>query len=310
MLEYTDVPKPIPKDNEVLVKVKAASINSWDWDFLRGDIYIFRLMFGLFKPNQPVLGSDISGIVEAVGKDVKRLKVGDEVYGDVSPYNWGGYADYAASHEDAWALKPKNISFEEASAIPQAAVLALQGLQWNGELKPGQKVLINGAGGGVGTFGVQLCKIAGCEVTVVDRGEKLQTLLDLGADHAIDYTKQDFSRTGKTYDLILDNVAWKSITDYQRALNPGGAFVMVGGSLMLMFRILLFGKWLSKRKARTVGILAHKPNVDDLDQLTSLIENNKLKPVVDTVFHLEQTKDAFDHYVTNPFIGKVVIGSR
>jgi NADPH:quinone reductase-like Zn-dependent oxidoreductase len=146
-------------------------------------------------------------------------------------------------------------------------------------------------------------------VTVVDRGEKLDALNNMGADHVIDYTKQDFTRTGKTYDLILDNVAWKSISDYQRALKPGGAFVMVGGSLMLMFRILILGKWLSKHKDRTVGILAHKPNVEDLDHLTSLIEDGKLKPVVDSVFPLEQTKDAFDHYANDPFIGKVVIAS-
>jgi len=307
VLEYSDVPKPVPKQDEVLVKVKAASINSWDWDYLRGDIYIFRLIFGLFKPKQKVLGSDIAGVVEAVGKNVKRIKVGDEVFGDVSPYNWGGFSEYAASHEDAWAIKPKSISFEESAAIPQAAVLALQGLRWNGELKSGQNVLINGAGGGVGTFGVQMAKLSGCEVTVVDRPEKLQTLIDLGAEHIIDYTKEDFTRSGKQYDLILDNVAKRTTADYQRALKPGGAFVMIGGSIMLMLKVALFGKWISKRNKKTVGILAHKPNVKDLDYLTSLIEGGKLKPVVDSVYPLKELPDAFRHYANDPFIGKVVI---
>ncbi len=307
VLELRHVPKPVPTDHEVLVKVKAASINSWDWDYLRGDIYIFRLIFGLFKPKHPILGSDISGTVEAIGKNVKRIKIGDEVYGDVSAYNWGGFAEYAASHENAWALKPKNLSFEEAAAIPQAAVLALQALRWNGDLKAGQKVLINGAGGGVGTFGIQIAKLAGVEVTVVDGPEKLQSLIDLGADHVIDYTKEDFSRLGKKYDLIIDNVARRTTSDYQRALNNGGAFVMVGGSLLLMMKVALFGKWISKRGKRIVGILAHKPNVEDLNYLATLTETGKLKPIVDSIYPLEELPEAFRHYANGPFIGKVVI---
>ena len=309
VLEYADVPKPIPNDDEVLVKVKAACINSWDWDYLRGTPVIFRFLFGLFKPKHNILGCDISGVVEEVGRNVKRIKVGDEVYGDVSPYNWGGFAEYAASQEDAWAIKPNNISFEEAAAIPQAAVLALQGLRENGDLKAGQHVLINGAGGGVGTYGIQLAKLAGCEVTAVDSTEKLTALKELGADHLIDFTKEDFTLAGKQYDLILDNVVRRKPSDYLRALNSGGAMVMVGGAVPLILKIGLFGKHYGRKENKRLCLLAHRPNVEDLNYLTELVEAEKLKSIVDLVFPLEKTADAFRHYADDPFVGKIVVRS-
>ena len=308
VFEFTDVPKPIPTENEVLVKVKATCINSWDYDYLRGRPLAFRLFFGLFKPRHNVLGCDISGIVETVGKNVSRLKMGDEVYGDVSAYNWGGFAEYAVCNEDAWSLKPKNLSFEESAAAPQAAILAMQGLRMNGGLKPKQQILINGAGGGVGTYAIQIAKLSDCEVTVADKAKKLPKLQDLGADLIIDCLLDDFTETGKRYDLILDNIGTKQPSDYLRALNPNGTLVLVGGSVPTLLKVGLFGRFYGKNK--TLSVLAHKPNTEDLNQLTKLFEESKIKSVVDSVFSLEQTKEAFDHYASEPFVGKVVIVSN
>jgi NADPH:quinone reductase-like Zn-dependent oxidoreductase len=306
VLEYTEVAKPAPKDHEIRVRVKAASINSWDWDYLRGEPKVFRLLFGILSPKHTILGCDISGVVESVGRNGKRLKVGDEVYGDLSAYNWGGFGEYAASHEDAWALKPKNLTFEESAAAPQAGVLALQGLRWNGELGSDQHVLINGAGGGVGTYGIQLAKLAGCEVTVVDKVEKLDALRKLGADHVIDM-KRDFTLSGEQYDLILDNAARRSPKDYLRALKPDGAMVMVGGAVSLMLKAALFGNRFGRKENKKIGILVHRPNVQDLDHLTKLFEEGKLRSVVDSVFELSETREAFEHYVNDPFVGKIVV---
>jgi NADPH:quinone reductase-like Zn-dependent oxidoreductase len=199
-LKLQEIPKPIPKDNEALVKVVAVSINSWDWDLLRGEPLLIR-MWGLFKPRYHILGSDIAGFVEAVGPKVKYLKPGDQVFGDLSSYGWGGFAEYVCAPEHALALKPANVTFEQAASIPQAGVLAYQGLFDYGKIKSGETVLINGAGGGVGTFAIQIAKSLGAQITGVDSHEKLEMLKELGADHTIDYKKEDFTNTGKHYDL-------------------------------------------------------------------------------------------------------------
>ena len=204
VLQLKEVAKPIPEDNEVLVEVHAASVNDWDWGLLRGKPFLNRLLFGLLKPKIKILGSDIAGRVEAVGRNVKQFQPGDEVFGDISGCGWGGFAEYVCARENALALKPASMTFEEAAAVPQAAVLALQGLRDKGQIQPGQKVLINGAGGGVGTFAVQIAKSFGAEVTGVDSTRKLDMVRSIGADHVIDYTQEDFTQSGQRYDLILD----------------------------------------------------------------------------------------------------------
>jgi len=240
VLELKEVEKPTPKDNEVLIKVHAASVNSWDWDLLRGTPFLNRLG-GLLKPKYKILGADIAGRVEAVGRNVKRFQPGDEVFGDLSECGWGGFAEYVCARENALALKPASMTFEEVAAVPQAAVMALQGLRDKGQIQPGQKVLINGAGGGVGTFAVQIAKSFGAEVTGVDSTRKLDMMRSIGADQVIDYTREDFTKSGQRYDLILDVVAYRSIFDYKRALSPKGIYVFVGGSMAAAFQAVFLG---------------------------------------------------------------------
>jgi len=307
IFEYHDVEKPAPKDNEILVKIYAASINSWDWDYLRGKPYLYRLLFGLLTPKHKILGADIAGRVEAVGNNVNRFQPGDEVYGDLSGGNWGGFAEYVCADENALARKPTSLTFEEAAAVPQAAVLALQGLRYNGGIQPGQKILINGAGGGVGTFGVQIAKLSGAEVTAVDSTEKLGMLRMLGADHVVDYTKEDFTKNGKRYDLILDVVTNRSIFDYKGALTREGIFVMIGGSLPGIFQIMIIGPLISMTGSKKIGILVHKPNTKDLDFLSELFDTGKVKPVIDKCFPLSEVPEAFRYYGEGHTKGKIVI---
>jgi NADPH:quinone reductase-like Zn-dependent oxidoreductase len=246
VLELREVEKPIPKDNEVLVEVHAASVNDWDWGLLRGKPLMNRLVVsGLLKPKIKILGGDIAGRVEAVGRNVSRFEPGDEVFGDLSGCGFGGFAEYVCARESALALKSSSMTFEKAAAIPQAAVLALQGLRDKGEIQPEQKVLINGAGGGAGTFAVQIAKSFGAEVTGVDSTRKLDIMRSIGADHVIDYTQEDFTKTGLRYDWILDFAGYHSIIDYNRALNPRGIDVMVGGSAATFLQTLFLGPLIS-----------------------------------------------------------------
>jgi len=231
VLELKEVDKPIPKDDEALIKVHAVSINDWDWGLVQGIPFTNRLLFGLLKPKKRILGSDIAGQIEAVGKNVEQFQPGDEVYGDLSG-DWGGFAEYVCARENALAPKPASMTFDEAAAIPQAAMLALQGLRDRGQIQPGQKLLINGAGGGVGTFAVQIAKLYGVEVTGVDSSGKLDMLRSMGFDHVIDYTQEDFTKRGQCYDLILDVKTNRSVFDYARALSPNGIYVTVGGSML------------------------------------------------------------------------------
>ncbi len=306
VLQLKEVAKPTPKDNEVLIKVHAASINSWDWELLRGKPFVNRLLFGLLKPKIKILGADIAGRVEAVGRNVKQFQPGDEVFGDLCECGWGGFAEYVCARENALALKSASMTFEEVAAVPQAAAMALQGLRDKGQIQPGQKVLINGAGGGVGTFAVQIAKSFEAEVTGVDSTRKLDMLRSIGADQVIDYTQEDFTKSGQRYDLILDVAAYHSIFDYKRALSPKGIYVMVGGSSARIFQTIFLGPLISMTGSKKLGILAHKPN-KGLDFMKELFEAGKVVPVIDRRYPLSEVPEALRHFGEGHAKGKLII---
>ncbi len=306
VLKLKEVEKPTPKDNEVLVKVHAASINDWDWGLLRGKPFMNRLFFGLLKPKNKILGGDIAGQVEAVGRNVKQFQPGDEVFGDLCGCGFGAFAEYVCARENALALKLASMTFEEAAAVPQAAALALQGLRDKRQIQPGQKVLINGAGGGAGTFAVQMAKSFGAEVTGVDSTRKLDMMRSIGADRVIDYTQEDFTKNGQRYDFILDFAAHHSIFDYKRALNPKGIYVLVGGSVTQMFQVAFLGPLISMIGSKKMGILMHKPN-KDLAFMKELFEAGKVVPVIDRCYPLNEVAEALRYFGEGHARGKVVI---
>jgi NADPH:quinone reductase-like Zn-dependent oxidoreductase len=307
VLQLKEVAKPTPKDNEVLVEVHAASVNDWDWGLLRGKPFVNRLLFGLRKPKVKILGCDIAGRVEAVGRNVKQFQPGDEVFGDISGCGMGGFAEYVCARENVLAPKSASMTYEQAAAVPQAAVLALQGLR-KGQIQPGQKVLINGAGGGVGTFGMQIAKSFGAEVTGVDSTGKLDMVRSIGADQVIDYTKEDFTKSGRRYDLILDVVVYRSIFDYKRALSPKGIFVMIGGSIPRIFLIALTAPLITRSKK--LVILAHKSNSKDLIFMNDLFEAGKVAPVIDRRYPLSEVAEALRYFGKGHVQGKVVVTVR
>jgi NADPH:quinone reductase-like Zn-dependent oxidoreductase len=306
LLELKEIDKPTPKDGQVLVKVQAASLNQYDWHFLTADIFLVRLYAGLFKPKRTMLGVDIAGRVEAVGNNVKQFKPGDEVFGDTSAAGGGGFAEYVCVPETALALKPVNLSFEESAAVPMAAVTALQGLRDKGRIKPGQKVLIQGAAGGVGTFAVQLAKVFGAEVTAVCSTRNMEQARRLGADQVIDYTKEDFTKGGQHYDLIFAVNGYHPLSAYRRALAPQGIYVMAGGSTAQIFQAALLGSWMS-RGGKKMGALTAKPSQKDLLFLKDLLEKGEVKPVLDRHFPLAETAEAFRYLGTGHARGKVVV---
>ena len=307
-LELIDMEKPTPKDDEVLVRVFAVSLNAADLHLLRADPFLIRLSSGLQKPKNTILGSDIAGRVEQVGKNVKQFKPGDQVFGDISACGWGGFAEYASARETALVLKPANLSFEQAAAVPMAAVTALQGFHYAGQIRPGQKVLINGASGGVGTFAVQLAKSFGAEVTAVCSTKNLDMARSIGADHVIDYTKQDFTRTGQQYDLILAANGDRSISDYRRALSPKGIYVQTGGSMAQMSQAMLQGPWISMTGSQKMGNMGvAKPNQNDLVIMKELLEAGKVKPVIDRCYPLAKVPEALRYLEEGHAQGKVVI---
>ena len=308
VLHLEEVAKPTPKDNEVLVKVYAASINAADWHMLTADIFLIRLMgMGLLKPKNTILGADIAGCVEAVGRNVKQFRCGDAVFGDVFGYGSGSFAEYVSVPESALVLKPSNVSFEEAAAVPLAAVTALQGLRDQGHIQPGQKVLINGASGGVGTFAVQIAKSFGAEVTAVCSTRNLEMARSIGADHVINYKKEDFTRNGHQYDLILAVNGYHPISAYKRALTPKGIYVMAGGSPAQMFQSLLLGPWMSKSNGRKMTSVSAKTNPKDLAVIKYLLEDGKIVPVIDECYPLSKTAEAFGYFEKVHARGKVVI---
>jgi NADPH:quinone reductase-like Zn-dependent oxidoreductase len=305
VLELKEVEKPTPKNNEVLVKVHAASVNDWDWGLLRGKPFMNRLFFGLLKPKIKTIGCDIAGRVGAIGENVKQFQPGDEVFGDLSGCGFGAFAEYVCAREDALEMKPASMTFEEAAAVPQAAVLALQGLR-KGQIQPDQKVLINGAGGGAGTFAVQIAKYFGAEVTGVDSMRKLDIMRSIGADHVIDYTQEDFTKSGQRYDLILDMAAHHSIFDYYRALSPKGIHIIEGGSMAVFFLVVFLGPLISMTTSKKMGFLAHKPN-KDLAFMKELFEAGKVKPVIDKRYPLSEVPEALRYFGKGHARGKVVI---
>jgi NADPH:quinone reductase-like Zn-dependent oxidoreductase len=308
VLELKEVVKPTPKNDEVLVKVYAVSANAADLHLLRADPFLVRLSSGFLKPKHTILGSDIAGRVEALGSNAKQFRPGDEVFGDISGCGWGGFAEYACVSESALAPKPTNISFEEAAAVPMAAVTALQGFRYAGQVQPGQKVLINGASGGVGSFAVQLAKTFGAEVTAVCSTGNLDRARSIGADHVIDYTKEDFARNGQEYDLILATNGDRSISDYRRALSPRGIYVQTGGSMAQMSQAMLQGPWISMTGSKKMGNMGvAKPNQKDLMIMKELLEAGKVKPVIDRCYPLSEVADALRYLEEGHAHGKVVI---
>jgi NADPH:quinone reductase-like Zn-dependent oxidoreductase len=305
VLKLEEVEKPTPTDDQILVKVHAVSVNRSDWEGLIGKPLYARLG-GLRRPGHPILGSDIAGRVETVGKNNSQFHPGDEVFGEMWDYH-GGFAEYVCTRGRSWALKPAGLTFEQAAAIPQAGVIALQGIRDKGQVQPGQKVLINGAGGGAGSFAIQLAKLYGAEVTGVDNTGKLDFMRSLGADHVIDYTRENYTKNGKQYDLILDVIAHRSVFAYRRALKPNGKYYAVGGSLGTFFQILLLRPWIKRSTGKNINVLMVQRTQNDLLAITELCETGKIVPVIDRQYRLEHVPEALQYLGDGRAKGKVVI---
>lgn len=306
VLNLEEVQKPVPQDDEVLVKVVAASVAAGEWHLLRADPFMIRFMSGLLKPKYKILGAAVAGRVEAVGRNVKHFQPGDAVFGDLSLSGFGAFAEYVAAPEAAFALKPINATFEQAATVPVSAVTALQGLR-QGQIQPGQQVLIYGASGGVGTFAVQIAKALGAEVTAVCSTSKMELMRSLGADQVIDYTQEDFTQNGQRYDLILAVNGYQPLSAYQRALSPKGIYVMTGGATAQMFEAMLLGPWRSRNSSQKMGNMLAKPCQKDLIFMKELLEAGKVTPVIDRRFALCDVADAIRYLEAGHATGKVVI---
>jgi NADPH:quinone reductase-like Zn-dependent oxidoreductase len=307
VLTYGEVERPAPRDDEALVKVHAAAINSGNMFMVTGKPFLSRMSSGLLRPKYLNPGSDVAGRVEAVGKNVTKFKPGDEVFADNYGGGCGTYAEYVCVPENEVALKPANITFEEAAAAPQAALVALQGLRNVGQIQAGQKVLVIGASGGNGTFAVQIAKAFDAEVTAVCSTRNIELVRSIGADHVIDYTQEDFAQNGEQYDLIIAMASYRPLRDYQQALRPGGIFVWAGGPLKGLFEAMLLGPWVSRKGNKKLTNLSHQQNQGDLVFMAGLMEAGKVKPVIDRCFPLEETAEAFRYYEAGHMKGKVVI---
>lgn len=304
VLRCEEIEKPRPGDNEVLIKVRAASVNPFDWRLMRGrPLFIRPMIGGLRKPKETRTGRDAAGQVETVGRNVTHFKPGDEVFGACP----GAFAEYVCAAEDRLVLKPANISFEDAAAVPIAALTALQGLRDNGRIERGQKVLIDGASGGVGTFAIQIAKSFGAEVTAVCSTGKLETARSLGADHVIDYTREDFTRRGERYDLIFAVNGYHSILDYMRALNQSGIYVMAGGGWPQMIQTMVLGPFLSRMGSKKMCFFAAKIDQKDLVILKNLLETGKIVPIIDKRYPLSEAAEAVRYLEEGHAKGKVVI---
>lgn len=307
VLQIREVDIPSPKDHEVLTKVHAASVNSFDLRHLKADPFLIRFEAGLLKPKKSILGVDVAGEIVAIGKNVMQFQIGDEVFGDICECGCGGFAEYVSVDESALALKPNCMKFEEAATIPMAAVTALKGLRDKGNIQPGQDVLINGATGGVGSFAVQIAKSYGAEVTAVCSTRNLDMVRSIGADHVIDYTKEDFTKSGKLYDLILACNGYHPLLSYKRALKPDGIYVMAGGTMKQIFEPMYLGPWLSMFGNKELTNISSKPSPKDLKFLTELYTDCKIKPVVDNCYPLHQIAEAFWYMEKEHAQGNVVI---
>ncbi|NUO19382.1 NAD(P)-dependent alcohol dehydrogenase [bacterium] len=307
VLKYEDVPTPTPKDDEVLIKVHASSVNAADWHLLRADPFLVRFMMGFTKPKINILGGDVAGTVEAIGRNVREFKVGDEVFGDVFDENLGGFAEYKCAREKYLVAKPKNLSFEEAAAVPLASVTAYYGLRDVAKVQPGQKVLVNGAAGGVGTFAVQIAKALGAEVTAVCSTRNLEQSRSLGADYVIDYTKENFTKSGKQYDAIFCVNGYYPISDFKRSLAPNGIYAMAGGGNRLLLDAMFLAPLHSMFSGRKMTMVASKPDKGRLSAVKELIESGKVRPVVEKTYPLSEVPDAIRYLETGHARGKVVI---
>ena len=308
VLELREVAKPIPNDDEVLVRVHASSVNMADVDYLLGRPKIARLGTGLRRPKNSSLGLDVAGEVEAVGINATLFHSGDEVFGDMTEYGFGAFAEFVCAPQDAFALKPAGLTFEEAAAVPQAAVMALQGLRAKGQIQPGHKVLINGAGGNVGPFAVQIAKSFGAEVTGVDSKPKLDMLRSIGADHVIDYTQEDYTKLGQRYDRILDVAAYRTVLESKRALRPKGVYVMIPASIGGGFQGLVVGPLISMVGSHKMGMAMWKPfKKRDVVILKELLDAGKVTPVIDRSYPLSEVPEALRYQEEGRTRGKIVI---
>jgi NADPH:quinone reductase-like Zn-dependent oxidoreductase len=309
VLTLKEVEKPTCKEDEVLVEVRAASANPADWHIMRGAPYFARLAFGLLKPKNPRLGADVAGRVEAIGSNVTQFQVGDDVFGELPLAAMGSFAEYICAGEDMLALKPANMTFEQAAAVPLAAFTALQGLRDKGQIRPGQKVLVNGASGGVGTFAVQIAKSYGTEVTGVCSTRNVDMVRSIGADHVIDYTQEDFTRNGQAYELIFDAVGNRSVSDLRRALSPNGICAVAGfKSMSGLFQVISQGAWVSSTGSKKIGLMeTAKANKKDLMFIKELLEAGKVVPVIDRTYPLSEVPEAIRYLEEGHARGKVVI---
>ena len=303
VLRLEELQRPTPADDEILVKVHAVSLNRSDWEGLTGKP-LYARVGGFRKPGNPILGSDVAGQVEIVGKENNHFQPGDEVFGETEDYH-GGFAEYVRTRGTTWTRKPSRLTFEQAAAIPQAGVIALQGIR--DKVEPGQAVLINGAGGGTGSFAIQLAKSYGAEITGVDNTEKLDFMRSLGANHVIDYTREDFTKNRKQHDLILDLIAYRSAFAYARALRPNGSYYAVGGSVATFLQLLLFGPWIRRTSGKNVRLLMVQRNRKDLEYITELCVTGKVKLVIDKRYPLKEAPEALRYLGEGHAKGKVVI---
>ncbi len=306
VLQLKEVAKPIPNENEVLVKIHSASINDWDWGLVRGKPFVIRLIYGLKKPKIKIPGVDVSGKIEAVGGKVSSFKIGDKIYCDLSECGFGGFAEYVCVPEKNLSKKPTNISYNDASALPHAGLLALQGLMEKGKVKSGQNILINGAGGGVGTLGIQILKLYELKVTGVDSDEKLGLMKSMGFDSVIDYKKVDFTDNGEKYDLILDTKSNRSVFKYARSLKKNGTYITVGGSMYRLFEILLIGSLLSLFTDKKLSVLNLRPN-KGLDRISKLVEKGQIKPVIDGPYGFDEIPELIQYFGEGKHLGKIVV---
>ncbi|MDG3581638.1 NAD(P)-dependent alcohol dehydrogenase [Galbibacter pacificus] len=305
-LEIGEVSKPIPKDKEVLVRIHSASINDWDWGLVRGRPFVIRLVHGLKKPKINIPGADISGKIEAIGSKVNSFKIGDEIYCDLSECGFGGFAEYVCVPEKTISKKPSNISYNDAAALPHAGLLALQGLMQKGKVKSGQHILINGAGGGVGSLGIQILKLHGIKATGVDSGEKLNLLKSMGFDNVMDYKKIDFTNSSEKYDLILDTKSNRSVFKYARSLKRNGTYITVGGLMYRLFEVLLLGKLISLFTSKKLSVLNLKTN-KGLDQISNLVENGQIKPIIDGPYEFDEIPMLIQYFGEGRHQGKIVV---
>lgn len=313
VLNLKNIDDPIPKDNEILIEVYAISVNAGDLHLLRGYPLIMRIISGIFKPKNKILGSDVSGCVKKIGNNVKQFNIGDHVFG-ISPlltkYGYGTFAEYVCIPEDLLVHKPTNISFEKAACLPTAGMTALQGIRNEVKIKSGQKILINGASGGVGTFAIQIAKLFGAEVTSVCSTKHIETINSIGSDYVIDYKKEDFTKIKKRYDLILAVNGYLGIFDYKKLLNDKGVYVMTGGSNLQMFQSILIGPLVSVFTNKKMGNLLMKPNKEDLLFIKKLVESNKIISIIDKTYNFEEIPEAIKYLEEGHANGKVVINIK